>query len=418
MKRLTFSFLLISLVSGQWNYSGSFQPITMHRTSDLSNISLPFRIAELEVGFSKGDFDFITSSVVEYRWTGGNAEFDLREAYLIWYPSWGEVKLGKQIHAWGAVDGNNPTDNLNPYDYYYMFLAGADRKIGTFSTSVKYYWNDWQFEAVVISEHEPNRYPFGEDDFPVAMDDPADMLIAAKKGNEFGVRLQTIIGNSDISLSYFSGRDRGFTLVGYNYYIDWATPVLTYRKTDVIGIDIVTFFGDLTGRTEVSYYNTNNDQTTDIETFNDAAYVQFASQLEYTTANDITLMIQLIGNDVLEANGLTYSYDENGNPTTELAAMNEDELQQGMGTPFAMFTDLGMFLSATGNCLDNVLEIRINTFLDLEDSQKMLGGGLTYSPVENWKIDCSISKFLGKEGTQFKTMEDFSHIQIGLKYSF
>ena len=98
--------------------------------------------------------------------------------------------------------------------------------------------------------------------------------------------------------------------------------------------------------------------------------------------------------------------------------MNEDELQQGMGTPFAMFTDLGMFLSATGNYLDNALEIRINTFLDLEDSQKMLGGGLTYSPVENWKIDCSISKFLGKEGTHFKDMEDFSHIQIGLKYSF
>ena len=207
MKRLAFSFLLISLVSGQWNYSGSFQPITMHRTSDLSNISLPFRIAEIEVGFSKGDFDFTTSSVVEYRWTGGNAEFDLREAYLIWYPSWGEVKLGKQIHAWGAVDGNNPTDNLNPYDYYYMFLAGADRKIGTLSGSVKYYWNDWQLEAVVIPEHEPNPYPFGEDDFPIAMDDPADMLIAAKKGNEFGVRLQTIIGNSDISLSYFSGRE-------------------------------------------------------------------------------------------------------------------------------------------------------------------------------------------------------------------
>ena len=417
MKRLSFPFLLISLVSGQWNYSGSFQPITMHRTSDLSNISLPFRIAELEVGFSKGDFDFITSSAVEFRWTGGDPKIDYREAYLIWYPSWGEVKVGKQIHAWGAVDGNNPTDNLNPYDYYYMFLVGADRKIGTLSASVKYYWNDWQLEAVVIPEHEPNRYPFGEDDFPIAMDDPVDFLTAGETMAEYGMRVQTTMGNSDISLSYFSGRDRGFSLIGYNYYIDWAAPVLTYRKTNIIGIDIVTFFGDLTGRTEVGYFNTNNDHTTDIKTFYDAAYVQFASQLEYTTTNDITLMIQLIGNDVLAVNGSTYAYDENGNPT-ELIAMDKDELQQGMGTPFAMFTDLGMFLSATGNYLDNALEIRINTFMDLEDSQKMLGGGVSYSPVENLDLELSITQFYGAKGTQFKKMEDFSHIQIGLKYSF
>ena len=417
MKRLSFPFLLISLVSGQWNYSGSFQPITMHRTSDLSNISLPFRIAELEVGFSKGDFDFITSSAVEFRWTGGDPKIDYREAYLIWYPSWGEVKVGKQIHAWGAVDGNNPTDNLNPYDYYYMFLAGADRKIGTLSASVKYYWNDWQLEAIVIPEHEPNRYPFGEDDFPIAMDDPGYFLTAGETMAEYGMRVQTTMGNSDISLSYFSGRDRGFSLIGYNYYIDWAAPVLTYRKTDIIGIDIVTFFGDLTGRTEVGYFNTNNDRTTDIITFNDAAYVQFASQLEYTTTNDITLMIQLIGNDVLEVNGSTYAYDENGNPT-ELAAMNEDELQQGMGTPFAMFTDLGMFVSATGNYLDNALDIRLNSFMDLKDKQSMLGGGFSYSPVDNLKLELSITKFMGEKGTQFNEMEDFSHLSLGVKYSF
>ena len=417
MKRYSLLLLLFVTTNAQVYYSGLISPLTMNRLSDNSQISLPFRIAELEVGFSKGDLDFKTSSAVEFRWTGGDPKLDFREVYLIWYPSWGEVKLGKQIHAWGAVDGNNPTDNLNPYDFYYMFLPGADRKIGTLSAAVKYYWNDWQFEVVVIPEHEPNRYPFGEDDFPIAMDDPGYFLTAGETMAEYGMRVQTTMGNSDISLSYFSGRDRGFSLIGYNYYIDWAAPVLTYRKTNIIGIDIVTFFGDLTGRTEVGYFNTNNDHTTDIKTFYDAAYVQFASQLEYTTTNDITLMIQLIGNDVLAVNGSTYAYDENGNPI-ELIAMDEDELQQGMGTPFAMFTDLGMFLSATGNYWDDALEIRINTFMDLEDNQAMLGGGVSYSPVENLDLELSITQFYGAEGTQFKTMEDFSHIQIGLKYSF
>ena len=417
MKRYSLLLLLFVTTNAQVYYSGLIRPLTMNRLSVNSQISLPFRIAELEVGFSKGDIDFKTSSAVEFRWTGGDPKLDFREVYLIWYPSWGEVKLGKQIHAWGAVDGNNPTDNLNPYDFYYMFLPGADRKIGTLSAAAKYYWNDWQLEVVVIPEHEPNRYPFGEDDFPIAMDDPGYFLTAGETMAEYGMRVQTTMGNSDISLSYFSGRDRGFSLIGYNYYIDWAAPVLTYRKTDIIGIDIVTFFGDLTGRTEVGYFNTNNDRTTDIITFNDAAYVQFASQLEYTTTNDITLMIQLIGNDVLEVNGSTYAYDENGNPT-ELAAMNEDELQQGMGTPFAMFTDLGMFVSATGNYLDNALDIRLNSFMDLKDKQSMLGGGFSYSPVDNLKLELSITKFMGEEGTQFNEMEDFSHLSLGVKYSF
>ena len=419
MRLIMRTWWLLSFAAAQWNVSGSIHPVTMNRTSDGSSISLPFRIAELEVGFSKGDFDLKTNSAVEYRWTGGDPKFDLREAYIIWYPSWGEVKVGKQIHAWGAVDGNNPTDNLNPYDYYFMFLPGTDRKIGTQSLSVKYYWNDWQLEVVVIPENEPNRYPFDEEDFPIVMADPGDFLTAGETIAEYGMRVQTTMGNSDISISYFSGRDRGFTLVGYNYHplIDPVAPVLTYRKTDEIGIDMVTFIGDLTLRAEAGFFNTQNDLHTDIETFKDAAYLQFAVQAEYTTANDITLMIQLIGNDVLEVNGSTYTYDETGNPT-ELVAMNEDEFQQGMGTPFAMFTDLGMFLSATGNYWDNALEIRGNTFMDFQDSQKMLGGGVTYSPVENWAIDCSISKFMGEEGTHFKEMENFSHLSLGVKYSF
>ena len=48
----------------------------------------------------------------------------------------------------------------------------------------------------------------------------------------------------------------------------------------------------------------------------------------------------------------------------------------------------------------------------------MLGGGVSYSPVENWEIDCSVSKLIGEEGTIFKEIEDFSHIQLKLAYSF
>ena len=48
---------------GQINYTGSIKPGNMYRLSDQSEISLPFRLAEAEVGYSKGDFEIKTNSI-------------------------------------------------------------------------------------------------------------------------------------------------------------------------------------------------------------------------------------------------------------------------------------------------------------------------------------------------------------------
>ena len=102
--------------------------MVMTRTSDQSQINLPFRIMSLDLGYTVGSLDIKTVSAVEYRYDSSKSSYNLREAYLAYYPEWGEVKFGKLIHVWGAVDGNNPTDNLNPYDYYYLFKQGVGQK--------------------------------------------------------------------------------------------------------------------------------------------------------------------------------------------------------------------------------------------------------------------------------------------------
>ena len=386
---------------GQIHYSGAIEPGNIYRLSDQSEVSLPYRSAEAEVGYSKGDFEIKTNSVLEYRWSNNENEFQLREAYLMWYPSWGEVKVGKQIHAWGAVDGNNPTDNLNPYDYYYMFLPGAERKVGTISGSVKYYWNDWQMEGVFIPEHEGNRFPFGEEAFPLNIPMFAPELMDVEPGSEFGFRVQSTLGSSDFSISYFDGRDRSFTPVGYNELPN-LMPSVFYRKTSVLGFDLVSFIGDFTNRFEIGYFSTENDTEVDSITINDASYIQFAGQVEYSTENDIMFTLQIIGSEISEING----------------TITKDEFLPGMGTPFAMFTDMGLSFSVSANYFDDALELMGNTFIDLKDSQSMLGASAKYSPMDNWKLILSFSKFMGEEGTQFHEMEDFSHLKVGLEFHF
>ena len=398
MKKVICFIFPITTLLGQINYTGSIKPGNMYRLSDQSEISLPFRLAEAEVGYSLGDFEIKTNSALEYRWSNNENKFHLREAYLMWYPSWGEAKVGKQIHAWGAVDGNNPTDNLNPYDYYYMFLPGAERKVGTISGSVKYYWNDWQMEGVFIPEHEGNRFPFGEEAFPLDIPMVAPKLMDEEPGSEFGFRIQSTLGSNDYSLSYFDGRDRSFSYVGMTD----SMPSFFYRNTSVLGFDLVSFIGDFTNRFEIGYFSTENDTEVDSITINDASYIQFAGQVEYSTENNIMLSLQIIGSQISEIYG----------------SITEDEFQPGMGTPFASFTDLGLSFSLSANYYDDALELMGNTFIDLKDSQSMLGVSAKYSPMDNWKLILSFSKFMGEEGTQFHEMEDFSHLKVGLEFHF
>ena len=407
MKKVICFIFPITTLLGQINYTGSIKPGNMYRLSDQSEISLPFRLAEAEVGYSLGDFEIKTNSAIEYRWSNNENEFQLREAYLMWYPSWGEAKVGKQIHAWGAVDGNNPTDNLNPYDYYYMFLPGAERKVGTISGSVKYYWNDWQMEGVFIPEHEGNRFPFGEEAFPLDIPMVAPKLMDEEPGSEFGFRLQSTLGSSDFSLSYFDGRDQSFSYVG----VTDSMPSFFYRKTSVLGFDLVSFIGDFTNRFEIAHFSTKIDVNPDMLYFDNAAYIQYAEQIEYTTSNDIMLSVQLIG--YIEGDISWQEIEENRSGQTSVP-----ELIPGMGTPFATFTDLGLSFSASTNYYDDALELMGNTFIDLKDSQSMLGVSAKYSPKDNWKLNMSVSKFMGDEGTQFHEMEDFSHLKVGLEFHF
>jgi hypothetical protein len=150
LKRSLF-IMICPFIFGQLSINGAIKPMIMFNISDQDQMNLPFRFAHLRMGYTIGDFDLLINSALEHRWgENQSSNFILREAYATWFPSWGEIKFGRQIHAWGVADGNNPTDNLNPYDFYYMFMQGADRKIGSLSLSVISYWNNWQLEGVII----------------------------------------------------------------------------------------------------------------------------------------------------------------------------------------------------------------------------------------------------------------------------
>jgi len=418
MKR--FILLLLPLLAfAQVQYSGSVSPTYLMRISNGSEISLPFRLAELQLGYSIGDFDLKTNTAIEARWKGTEASLDLREAYLAWYPSFGEVKLGKMIHTWGAADGNNPTDNINPYDFYYMFLTGPDRKIGILSGSLKAYWNNLNAEVIVIPEHTANRLPFGEEDFPIQFPFEPEKYDDIDNPLEYGARLQGTFNWGDASLSYFNGYDRSFSLLALkptDMLMMSFIPQFGFHKTVMFGTDIVTFVGEFTLRSEIGYFNTENiyekntDQVLDV----DSNYLQYVFQLEYSGFSDFNLGVQFLGTNVLSAEGTMF----NGVAPIPLT---KDNFTPGMGTPFAMIAEKALIVNGSTNFFDDRIEIEAMSLINLEETGYMLGMNVGYSPIENWELKLGVSKFIGDEDNpenSFTQMEDFSHLSLGLVFNF
>lgn len=430
MKKYIF-LLTIKFISAQFNYSGEINPYVMNRTSNKTQINLPYRIISLDLGYTIGNLDIKTVSALEHRNNPSEWEYDIREVYLAYYPSWGEVKVGKQIHAWGAADGNNPTDNINAYDYYYLFNTGAGKKVGAFSFSAKAYYKSFQLEGIFTPKHEVNRFPYGEKDFPLAIAEKPTIEYPVENDWEFGFRIQTTVGESDFGFSIFNGNDRAPSLLSANVdFQDNVPPVikklnLGYRTTTMWGLDFVTFFGDLTLRIESALFKTQTPilrlnvfkSPLDLYEYQqEINYLQSVLQIEYTTLSDMTIVMQLIGNKVFNE-----SYDWFHTYTQELVGLPSMKFSPGMGTPFAMFSDQALLLSSSGVFMDDRLDLDGNIMMNLDEKGQMIGANIAYSPLINWKIEIGFTIFSGDKNNlenRFTLMEDFSNTRVGIIYNF
>ncbi|SVE34138.1 uncharacterized protein METZ01_LOCUS486992, partial [marine metagenome] len=123
MKKCYFLLLLPLILMGEEinDLSGTINYYYANRLSDGSIINLPYRIADIKWQKEEDAFSLYSHIALEYR-IPNDSHFldntspqdfiwDLRELYLSWHFSLGELRIGKQIYSWGSVDGNSPVDN-------------------------------------------------------------------------------------------------------------------------------------------------------------------------------------------------------------------------------------------------------------------------------------------------------------------
>src|SRR6266849_10483866 len=121
-------------------------------------------------------------------------ESDLLEAYITAHFGQADLRIGKQIIAWGRADGINPTDNLTPRNYRVLLPLEEDQRFGTTSARLDTYLSQALTLTVFVSPYfEPDRFPLPTTGLAVETQKPSLTL----SSTEGGIRLNEVSGDFD-----------------------------------------------------------------------------------------------------------------------------------------------------------------------------------------------------------------------------
>jgi len=474
---------LPSLSKGEINYSHSGYALatTVNRLSDGSIIKMPYRVLSYEPVLSSNNFNIVGNTALEFRLKdisqimNSDLKVDLRELYLEWMTPLGDFSLGKQIITWGSASENNPTDNISPYNYYYLFSMGKERKEGIFSLNSTFYYQNLKLNAIFIPKHKPNTLPLNDPEFALSIPIvPTDeQIMDLDNPYEYGISINIPFSSMDVTTSYFSGYDRIVSFFGANV---WTEPnsnpqsiiaidtVLSFRKTDIYGLGLSYYIGDITIRGDIGYFITTSDisrsdsalyryyapdtlinhcedknDTIENDPFssgtpfpdcklfptfnntelinNNAEYYQYILEIEYSPGNDYHFISQYTKHK-LEKIGLADSI------RTSDTTVVFDPLKYfipGIGSPNTFISTNSLSITVLKSFTEIGLELRYTSMFDLDEKGSLHGVGLEYEIFKNTNLLIEVTKILNNDKIKpnpFTAMKDFSRILFEIRYFY
>jgi len=467
---------LPSLSKGEINYShsGYASATTVNRLSDGSIIKMPYRVLSYEPVLSSNNINIVANTALEFRLKDigqimdSDLKVDLRELYIEWMTPLGDFSLGKQIITWGSASENNPTDNISPYNYYYLFSMGKERKEGIFSLNSTFYYQNLKLNAIFIPEHKPNTLPLNDPEFALSIPIvPTDeQIMELDSPYEYALSLNLPLNNLDITTSYFSGYDRIVSFFGANVWANQAftdpivaDTVLSYRKTEMYGIGLSFLLSDFSFRSDLGYFVTNDNVSKKGELFRDyergaqliieaceeknedlpdwanpviceydpdhketfllnnfTEYLQYTLEVEFNPTSEFNIMTQYSKHNSTkfgEADSLTLSATILMDP--------EVFFIPGMGLSNTFISSNSLSISARKLFPDMGLELSYTSMFDLDKKGALHGAGLEYEIFKNTNLLIEITKIFNNDEIQrnpFTAMKDFSRILFEIRYYY
>lgn len=265
----------------------------------------------------------------------GRNRLFLDEAYIDLLLGSLELRVGKQVYAWGRADGLNPTDNLSVWDFSDV-LDTDDEKIGAISVRADYNLGGWTLEAVLVPSFTPSVLPTPTSRWWPALPDrvlnpafpqagPPTLAASYSAGDairpdeggpstQYALRFSGTVRSWDVAVSWFDGFD---DLPGLETRVvpdlDAGTAAVVfvprYERRRSIGLDFATVVGDLGIHGEAAYHITADWEGVDPVV--DDPYLQYVLGADYTfdgllAGKALFVLVEWVGEVQVPGRGTTY----------------------------------------------------------------------------------------------------------------
>ncbi len=335
-----------------------------------------------------------------------DATGELREAFIDVRVARLDVRMGRQIFAWGRADGVNPTDNLTGEDLTLLAPDDDDRRLGTTAVRASYYVGDVSVSGLWLPEFRGHRFPLPAQ--------PSELTFVREPDewplDQWAVRVEQTGGAIDWSVSYFDGLDLTPDL-GLQQESDRpggpAHVRLSHHRVRVLGADMAANAGRIGLRAEVAYVDTEDASGLDPHLKNPSLFLVAGG--DRTFREYLNLNVQYLYRLVLDYHPLT------GNSSPLAAAVSA---QQAIFSSQATRVQHGASFRLAYKWLRETLEAECAAAGFLEPGGVTLRPKIVYALSDHWKALAGAELFRGEGSSLFGLLRPNSTAYLEARWSF
>lgn len=335
---------------------------------------------------------------------GGDTKATLLEGYATIHFDKADLRIGKQIVAWGRADGLNPTDNLTPRDFVALLPFEDDQRFGTTAIRLDAFLSRKHTLTVFFTPFfEPSKVPLPSAGRILVKNTPA----RTASNGELGLRLDKIGESLDWSVSYF----RGFSLLPDQFLIgagaSGITAELRYNRISVFGGDIARNYGRFGFRGEVAYMDTADDAGTDPSVRNSNLY--WIAGVDRTFFERLNVNLQFFQRRVRHQRDPQSIAD-----SAERRIAIENSILDGQAD---RITD-GITFRISNKWFNDTLEAELFAVTNFTRVNCFIRPLVTHAFSDRWKGSIGAELYCGAAETQFGSLKSNRGMFVELRYGF
>ena len=307
----------------------------------------------------------------------------IREAYFEQELGAFDLRMGRQIIAWGRADRINPSDLLSPRDLRLLSIQDDDQRNGISALRLRYLATTETSVTIVAAQFQANQVPQGSL--------PANTLKGSNPQRaEWAAKLDHAGSGVDWALFVFDGFDRN---AHYRVLLSGAAAplfVADYERIQAVGGDISSASGAWTWRAEAIHAQLSQDCTSC--TTRKRVVNRLVAGIDRDVIGTLNVNLQFFG---------TYrprtSTAPNATPEAIVAGLNR------LNREFAPI-ETGVALRVSDKLLNDKLQWEMSVTHDFKGHSSLVRPRLSYAINDQIKINLGADKYLGKQQSYFGSL--------------